>query len=333
MKPAIRALVALCALSALSGPAGADFPLPLLVVNSASVEGGVLVIRGQNFGSTAPQVTLGGVELTPVTRVSASEARAPLPAGIAPGTYLLMVAKNPAKIPFYLFDVTIGAAGSVGPQGPKGDKGDKGDKGNDGAPGAPGAPGSPGGQGEPGETGPAGPPGPGLEAGQIQGQLVSCTPRNFEGAMVYVPGRSFNAITATSGEFELSHVPSGTYQVVAVQGATRLASVADVTVTATATADIGDVQTTNLASDNANCGSCGNACTGGGTCVDGTCSGCIFILCEDVGAECGTISNGCGGTVNCGGCPSGSHCVANFCESNDPCFVAKELGIKIPLCP
>jgi hypothetical protein len=95
------------------------------VVTSARVSGNVLVIRGENFGSVAPYVTLGGVELSPVSRVSASEARATLPAGIAPGQLLLMVARRPARVPFYLFDVTIGAAGPTGPQGLKGDQGDK----------------------------------------------------------------------------------------------------------------------------------------------------------------------------------------------------------------
>ena len=148
----------------------------------------------------------------------------------------------------------------------------------------------------------------------------------------YIPGRSFNAITGASGEFELSSLSSGTYQVVAVQGANKLATIPDVAVTATINSNIGEVQTSKLDSDNANCGACGNARTGGFLCVSGTCS-CTPTTCEAAGAECGTLSNGGGGTVSCGGCPSGCHCAGNFCESNDPCFVARQLGLKIPLCP
>src|SRR5262245_9348245 len=94
-----------------AGRLTADTSLPVLVVTSANVDGNCPVIRGQNFGSVAPDVSLGGITLSPVTRVSSSEARVPLPSGFGPGSYLLMVAKNPTKVPFYLFDVTIGAAG------------------------------------------------------------------------------------------------------------------------------------------------------------------------------------------------------------------------------
>jgi hypothetical protein len=143
---------------AVAGPLIADTSLPVLVVTSAAVEGNVLVIRGQNFGSTAPEVTLGGIQLAPVTRVSSSEIRVALPPGIGPGSYLLMVAKNPTKVPFYLFDVTIGAAGPMGPPGTKGDKGDKGDAGIPGTPGTPGAKGDKGDKGDPGQPGAPGTP-------------------------------------------------------------------------------------------------------------------------------------------------------------------------------
>jgi hypothetical protein len=100
MPNAMRATVAILALSLLrGGPLVAEGPPPHLVITSASVEGGVLRIRGESFGHLAPHVTLGGIELSPVTRVSAQEVRAPIPAGTAPGTYLLKVARNPAKFP------------------------------------------------------------------------------------------------------------------------------------------------------------------------------------------------------------------------------------------
>jgi hypothetical protein len=170
MRNATRAAALLAVSLFAAGPLAADGSLPLLVVTSARVSGNVLVIRGENFGSVAPYVTLGGVELSPVSRVSASEARATLPAGIAPGSYLLMVARRPARVPFYLFDVTIGAAGPTGPQGLKGDQGDKGEKGDNG---------NTGDKGDTGDTGPAGPQGPaGSGVACHDGDFLGC----YEGA-------------------------------------------------------------------------------------------------------------------------------------------------------
>jgi hypothetical protein len=38
------------------------------------------------------------------------------------------------------------------------------------------------------------------------------------------------------------------------------------------------------------------------------------LTCQSAGAQCGTISNACGGTLSCGSCPSGQTCVGNTCE-------------------
>jgi len=170
MKALVRtALAALALALPAGGPLAADTSLPVLLVTSATVEGSVLVIRGQNFGAVAPDVTLGGITLAPVTRVSSSEARVPLPPGFGPGSYLLVVAKNPTKVPFYLFDVTIGAAGPAGPPGMKGDKGDKGEKGDKGDRGEPGQPGA---DGQPGSPGTPGLPGAPFTC--TQGDFVNC---------------------------------------------------------------------------------------------------------------------------------------------------------------
>ena len=313
-----RALVTILALSPLSGgPLGADGSWPHLVVTSVSVEAGVLLIRGQNFGQVAPQVTLGGIGLAPVTRVSAQEVRAPIPLGTAPGSYLLKVARNPGKLPFYLFDVTIGAVGPMGPMGPAGTKGDKGDE---------------------GDPGPRGAPGPGLETGQVRGRLVSCTPRDFDGTVVYVPGRSFGATTGTSGEFELSYLPPGTYELVAAKAGSRLATVPAVNVSPTLASDIGEVQTTKLDSDRTNCGSCGNVCGTGASCSGGACV-CVPTTCAAHGWDCGTVPDGCGGTLSCGTCSGGLICggggIAHQCgERPDPCLLREgPAGTNILICP
>ena len=45
-------------------------------------------------------------------------------------------------------------------------------------------------------------------------------------------------------------------------------------------------------------------------------SSCMPITtCNNAGATCGTASDGCGGTLNCGSCPSGQVCTNNNCYS------------------
>lgn len=118
-------------LLAVSAAPAAASGLALLVVESATVHDNLLTIRGGNFGNAAPYVTLAGEPLT-VLGNNREEIVAQLPDGIEPGSYLLFVARNPHRLPFYLFDVTIGAAG---PQGQRGDKGDPGPEGPQGPPG------------------------------------------------------------------------------------------------------------------------------------------------------------------------------------------------------
>ncbi|MBI2391117.1 MAG: hypothetical protein HYV09_16110 [Deltaproteobacteria bacterium] len=78
----------------------------------------------------------------------------------------------------------------------------------------------------------------------------------------------------------------------------------------------------------ASCGTCtgGNICGGGG--VASKCGGapppCTPKTCTELGANCGQVSDGCGGlTVNCGTCPSGQTCggagVPSVCGGPPPC--------------
>ena len=84
-----------------------------------------------------PYVTLAGVPLV-VLSSSRTEIQAQLPDPTPPGSYLLLVARNPLRLPFYLFDVTIGAAGPEGDPGAQGDRGPAGEQGPPGPPGPPG---------------------------------------------------------------------------------------------------------------------------------------------------------------------------------------------------
>jgi hypothetical protein len=317
MRIGIRALAAGLALSLLSlrSPRAderrADEDHGFLVITSASVEGTVLVIRGRRFGHVAPSVTLGGVALPDVTLVSPSEVRATLPPATPPGTYLLKLGRRSEKA---TFDVTIGAVGPPGPPGAKGEKGDQGD------------------------TGPQGLPGPGLETGRISGRLVACAAKDFDGAKVYVPGRSFNVVTGTSGEFELSYLPPGSYDLVAAQAGKKLVTVPGVSVSATLDSNLGDVQTTKLDSDPANCGTCGTICGTGHGCTAGVCT-CAPTTCAAHGWNCGAAPDGCGGTLNCGSCSGQRVCgwdLPNVCSlpDQDPCFVRQNPdGSRIAACP
>jgi hypothetical protein len=123
-------VVSFLCLAALAQPAFADG----LVVKGASADGDILTIRGIGFGTAAPHVALAGVPLVVISS-DGDEIAAQLPAGIPPGSYLLVVARNPARTPYYLFDVTLGAAGPQGEPGPAGDRGPQGPPGPPGPPG------------------------------------------------------------------------------------------------------------------------------------------------------------------------------------------------------
>ena len=69
---------------------------------------------------------------------------------------------------------------------------------------------------------------------------------------------------------------------------------------------------TNVMSSISNCGGCGVTCPPGGTCQGGVCS-CVPATCPQVGADCGIIADGCGGSRNCGTCPGGMVCSNNHC--------------------
>jgi hypothetical protein len=153
-----------------------------LVIASAESDFGIgrIYIKGNNFGNEAPSVKLSGQELTLMSFTTES-IDAVLPAGIAPGSYVLFVSRGPgneSNAKSASLDVTLGAAGprgpkgdqglpgakgdkgNTGPQGLKGEKGDKGDRGDTGLQGVKGDIGDPGPQGVKGDKGEPGVQGP-----------------------------------------------------------------------------------------------------------------------------------------------------------------------------
>ncbi|MFB6373666.1 MAG: hypothetical protein ABEN55_11240 [Bradymonadaceae bacterium] len=95
----------------------------------------------------------------------------------------------------------------------------------------------------------------------------------------------------------------------------------------------------DTSSDNNHCGSCGTSCTGCQSCSNGTCSdddskcngsnvcnggNCQCVdnrsdseVCNDAGASCGTVTDNCGDTRNCGGCSGCNTCSSNTCTGDD----------------
>ena len=51
-------------------------------------------------------------------------------------------------------------------------------------------------------------------AGDVAGRVNYCGNRENPGVLVYIPGRSFQAITDVDGKFQLSYVPSGKHRIV-----------------------------------------------------------------------------------------------------------------------
>jgi len=61
-------------------------------------------------------------------------------------------------------------------------------------------------------------------------------------------------------------------------------------------------------------------CCSGSSCQNGTCvQDCVPTTCAAQGATCGTISDGCGDTLDCGSCGAGFACDAGQCVDVDDC--------------
>ena len=141
-----------------------------------------------------------------------------------------------------------GPQGAAGPAGPTGPQGPQGPAGAQGAPGA------------------------GVELGRIAGQIVQCGDGGatvpVARTLVHVPGRSFSVLTDDNGQFEMDLVPPGTYPLSVPGSGITLGSVS---VEPSGRTALGPILVSDVSSDPANCGACGNACADGAACVRGVC--------------------------------------------------------------
>lgn len=83
------------------------------------------------------------------------------------------------------------------------------------------------------------------EAGDIKGLITLCGQAEID-VKVYAPGTSFSATTDGGGNFRLSYVQEGTYDLIVKKGGKSLGTVSQVTVVKKQTVDIG---TTNFCTD------------------------------------------------------------------------------------
>ena len=199
-----------------------------LVVTSAEADltAERMTIRGLNFGPH-PRVALALAELEVVVG-GPEEILAVLPGGLAPGTYLLTVARGGQRHQIGTIDVTIGAVGPEGPPGRDGKEGPAGPVGPEGPPGATGQPGAPGPQGLPGPAGPKGDPGPQGPPGQ-QGATGLQGPPGLPGAtgspgQPGPPGPTGPPGPAGPGFSGYEIVDSGSISVGGLQGNRRVVS-------------------------------------------------------------------------------------------------------------
>jgi hypothetical protein len=172
-----------------------------------------------------------------------------------------------------------------------------------------GPPGSPGPQGIPGPTGPPGPPGaPGVGAnsGGIIGKLECNTGTPLEGVWVYIPGRSFSAISDSDGNFELNYVPAGLYTL-NISWPSVEEQVFNVQVQSNSTSNVGVITVAcdgcSGKPDGAPCDD-GNSCTADDKCINAVCVGTPIANCCPQGQTlCGTICiNTTSDPNNCGQC-------------------------------
>ena len=147
----VLALAVACSAVSLTSQSvvAATSPSPLITSVTADPLLTTLTITGANLGSPgATVVTLDSYPQLVLTTITNTSVVATLPAGIMPGSYLLMLTRTDTGPKTDEFWVTLGAVGPQGPQGPQGIQGPTGAMGPIGLTGA---------QGPVGPTGATGP--------------------------------------------------------------------------------------------------------------------------------------------------------------------------------
>jgi len=155
------AIACSAALSTSPSVVAATSPSPLITSVTANPALTTLTITGSNLGSPgATVVTLDSYPQLVLTTVTNTSVVATLPAGVAPGSYLLMLTRTDTGPKTDEFWVTLGAVGPQGPAGPQGIQGPAGATGPIGLTGPQGPVGATGATGPAGQIGPQGPAGP-----------------------------------------------------------------------------------------------------------------------------------------------------------------------------
>lgn len=149
--------------------------------------------------------------------------------------------------------------------------------------------------------------------GDIVGQINACLVLgSSEGVRVYIPGTSFEAITGSVGNFKISYVQSGTYNLTVTQDGHNIGSIPNVTVVSKQTSDIGTV---TLCLDNDGDGygqdvDCNDnnssinpaaeeVCDDG---IDNNCNGQVdegCTICTDADGDGYFVEGGCGTALDC----------------------------------
>jgi hypothetical protein len=200
-----------------------------------------------------------------------------------------------------------GATGATGAQGLQGPKGDTGPTGAIGPQGPKGDTGATGAQGPIGPQGPQGPAGGASNVGSIKGDVMICA-QSAAHTLVYIPGQSFVAYAGAVGDFLLSNLPFGNYDVV-LEATGQTKTISGVSVQNTQTVDTGTTTLNDLSGDPKNCGACNNVCpaapntTAGcqnSQCTVGTCN-LGFADCNGIAAD-GCEINVFSDPSNCGNC-------------------------------
>jgi Carboxypeptidase regulatory-like domain len=108
-----------------------------------------------------------------------------------------------------------------------------------------------------------------VNAGAIGGRVVSCS-GPVAGVRVSVPGRAESALSGPSGAFELNDLPPGTVNLT-VETPGQHVAIAGIQVVSGQMTNLGEINLTDLRTDQEHCGRCGARCPAGASCIYAAC--------------------------------------------------------------